>query len=55
MRVRNRVLTRGALILFAMCGLAIRANGGLGLDADKIAQAAGSKATTTKDGGHESW
>src|SRR2546421_4599073 len=51
MRVRKKVLTAGIVMVLALSvGLASRAGGGHGLDADKIAQAAGSKATTTKDG-----
>src|SRR5438132_10363713 len=51
MWVRKKVLTAGIVVVLALSvGLASRAGGGQGLDADKIAQAAGSKATTTKDG-----
>src|SRR5437868_13228961 len=51
MRVRKKVLTAGIVVVLALSvGLASRAGGGQVLNADKIAQAAGSEATTTKDG-----
>lgn len=51
MRVHKRFLAAGAAVALACGGcLALQAGAGHGLDADKIAQAAGTKATTTKDG-----
>src|SRR5438445_8685556 len=51
MRVGNRLLTGCAVVVLTLSGgVTLPADGGHALDADKIAQAAGSKATTTKDG-----
>src|SRR5262245_43763839 len=51
MGLGNKILGAWAMAALTLCGgLALRAGDGHGLDTDKIGQAAGTKATTTKDG-----